>query len=160
MTNPRFDELLEATLDQTIRLLRKQGRNEWIIVDVDSTPIELFCLQDEGSFDGHYGVQSYLPIFVSINGIPTFVQNAPGAANGAKLMLVHVRHVIAKLKSSFPNAKIVFRGDTGYINDALIEAIKDEECRFLFGCNTRSRSCGRRLPARSRRSLRPTNTER
>lgn len=135
VTNPLFDELLDATLDQAIRLLKKQGHNGWIHVDVDSTPIELFGLQDEGSFDAHYGVHSYLPIFVSINGIPAFVQNAPGAASGAKLMLLHVRHVVTKLKSAFPNAKIVIRGDTGYNNDDLIEAIKAEGCRFLFGCN-------------------------
>lgn len=135
VTNKLFEALNKQTLSQAIRLLHKQGGNETIIVDVDSTPVELSGSQREGFFDAHYGVTSYLPILVLFNGIPAFVQNAPGAANGAKLLLIHVKSILQTLKEAFPQATIVVRGDTGYNNDALIEAIKAEGCKFLFGCN-------------------------
>ena len=65
-------------------------------------PVALHGDQDEAYFDGHYGYIAYLPIFVAVNGVPCFVQSAPGAANGAALCLIHIRQASAKAQEGVP----------------------------------------------------------
>ena len=84
ITTPAIMDLIDFTENEAIRILKKRGDKEYFIIDVDSTPVELFGNQNEASYDGHYRCISYLPIFVAINGVPAFVQNAPGAANGQR----------------------------------------------------------------------------
>lgn len=130
ITTPAIMDLIDFTENEAIRILKKRGDKEYFIIDVDSTPVELFGNQNEASYDGHYRCISYLPIFVAINGVPAFVQNAPGAANGAALCLIHIRRLIQKLRESFPGARILVRGDTGYNNAELIRIILSSRVVF------------------------------
>ena len=139
ITSPAIMDLIEFTQNESIRILKKRGDKDCIIVDVDSTPVALHGDQDEGYFDGHYGYIAYLPIFVAVNGVPCFVQNAPGAANGAALCLIHIRRLLQKLKREFPGARILVRGDTGCNNAELIEIIEEEGVNYVFGYNVQGK---------------------
>lgn len=145
ITTPAIMDLIDFTENEAIRILRKRGDKERFIIDVDSTPVELFGSQHEACYDGHYRCISYLPIFVAINGVPAFVQNAPGAANGAALCLIHIRRLIQKLKESFPGAWILVRGDTGYNNTDLLRIIEDEEVSYILGYNVRPKDLKTKL---------------
>ena len=129
-------DLTDLTIEHAIEIVKSRTVDDFIIVDVDSTPVNLYGNQPERAFDGHYRKQCYLPILVCINGIPAIIQNAPGATNGAKLLLLHLDVLISKLKKHFPNKIILFRGDTGYNNNDLIEKIRLSGSFYLFGCNS------------------------
>ena len=145
ITTPAIMDLIDFTENEAIRILKKRGDKEYFIIDVDSTPVELFGNQNEASYDGHYRCISYLPIFVAINGVPAFVQNAPGAANGAALCLIHIRRLIQKLRESFPGARILVRGDTGYNNAELIRIIVEEGVSYILGYNVRPKDLKAKL---------------
>ena len=78
-----------------------------------------------------------MPIFVTINGIPAFVQNAPGAAYGAALFKMHAKNIINRLTEAFPEAVVIVRADTGYSHQPLIDLIQELGARFIIGCNIR-----------------------
>ena len=145
ITTPAIMDLIDFTENEAIRILKKRGDKEYFIIDVDSTPVELFGNQNEACYDGHYRCISYLPIFVAINGVPAFVQNAPGAANGAALCLIHIRRLIQKLRESFPGARILVRGDTGYNNAELIRIIVEEGVSYILGYNVRPKDLRTKL---------------
>ena len=144
ITTPAIMDLIDFTENEAIRILQKRGEESFTI-DVDSTPVELFGTQNEACYDGRYRCISYLPIFVAINGVPAFVQNAPGAANGAALCLIHIRRLIQKLRETFPGARILVRGDTGYNNADLIRILIEEDVRFILGYNVRPKELKKSL---------------
>lgn len=130
------DKLNNVLLEGAIKLL-KSNSPKHIVIDVDSTPVRTYGQQNETAFDAHYGVKCYLPIFVTINGIPAFVQNAPGAAYGAALFKLHAQTIINRLNEAFPDAVVIVRADTGYAHQPLIDLIQDLGVRFIIGCNIR-----------------------
>ena len=138
ITTPMMTELNFCLLDACLKCLKKYYKlnpSSYIIIDVDGTPIPLYGQQQMLAYDGHYQCNCYLPIFITINGYPAFIQNAPGAANGAALLLNHIDEILDRVKKAFPNKTVVVRGDTGYNNDALMQKISDKGCFFIFGAN-------------------------
>ena len=139
VTTPLMDKLSYSLLTATLKVIKKYAPlhpSEPIIIDVDGTPIRLYGKQEMVAFDGHYMCNCYLPIFITINGCPAFIQNAPGAANGAALLLIHIEEILKRVKKAFPRKRIIVRGDTGYNNDALMAKIEELGCRFIFGVNS------------------------
>ena len=134
ITTPLMEKLNYSLLEQALKVV-DDGSLDPVIIDVDGTPIKLYGHQEHVAFDGHYGCNCYLPIFVTINGVPAFIQNAPGAANGAALFLNHVDAILTKVQQAFPNRKIIVRADTGYNNDELLERIAHHHCGFVVGAN-------------------------
>ena len=130
--------LNKALLGKSIEILEHRGDTENIIIDIDSTPVELHGNQQHRAYDAHYGINGYLPILITVNNHPAWVQIAPGAANGAALALLHIRTILQTVKTKFPDALVVVRADTGYNNNALIQAIVDENAKFIIGNN----ACG------------------
>ena len=129
-----IDSLNKLLLQQALDIVEKDNRDV-LIVDVDSTPVPLHGTQEERAYDGHYGVMCYLPILVTINETPAFVQNAPGAANGAKLFLLHADELIETLQKRFPKRRIIVRADTGFSNQDLLNKLHDNEIGYIVGCN-------------------------
>lgn len=68
------------------------------------------------------------------------MQNAPGAANGAALCLIHIRKLLQKLRREFPGARILVRGDTGYNNTELIEILEEEGVSYVVGYNVQGKT--------------------
>lgn len=132
---PIIDALNELLLKTAVEQLSATSNPEYVVFDVDSTPIQTYGKQGETAYDHHYHVKGYLPIFGTINGIPALVQNAPGATYGAALMLQHAERVVKKLQASFPNATIIFRADTGFANNELLDLLNRLGCRYVVGCN-------------------------
>ena len=130
-----FLKLRDFTIGRAIDTVTKYYPEGPILVDVDSTPIEVFGSNGEIAYDGCYDCKGYLPILCLINGVPAFVQNAPGAANGAKLFSFHVQELLQRLKEAFPKRLIVIRADTGFSAPAIIDAVEKEDCKYLIGCN-------------------------
>lgn len=139
VTTTLMDRLSFCLLNAALKVLKKHPsvhHSDRIIIDVDGTPIPLYGRQHMSAFDGHYKCNCYLPIFVTINGCPAFIQNAPGAANGAALLLIHIDEILERVKAAFPGKLIIVRGDTGYNNDDLMAKIAEHGCRFIIGANT------------------------
>lgn len=135
LTNELFEDLNDFILEQCIKILKIQGQNEIVFIDVDSTPVAVYGNTAGGAYDGHYRKNCYLPLLVFINNIPALVQNAPGATNGAKLLLMHLDKLLSRLKSEFPNSKIILRGDTGFSNIDIIDKVNYNHCYYILGAN-------------------------
>ena len=130
-------ELNLILLDSCLRILRTRDPQE-IVIDVDGTPVPLFGQQNQRAYDGHYGCTCYLPVLATINGLPAYVQNAPGAANGAKLVNGFIEELLVRVKQMFPGKLVVVRADTGFNNTDLIAKIEAQSCRYIIGNN----ACG------------------
>lgn len=138
ITTPMMTKLNFSLLDACLKALKsyyEEHPSSSVIIDVDGTPVPLYGQQQMLAYDGHYQCNCYLPIFITIAGYPAFVQNAPGAANGAALLLNHIDEILDRVKKAFPGKKIIVRGDTGYNNDALMQKIAAKGCFFVFGAN-------------------------
>lgn len=134
ISTPLMTKLNFSLLETALKFLKKRTPGP-IIIDVDGTPLPVHGKQEMSAYDGHYQCNCYLPIFITINGLPAFMQNAPGAANGASLFFKHVDEILKLVKRAFPHKKIIVRGDTGYNSDALISKIVANGCRYIIGAN-------------------------
>lgn len=134
ISSPVLQKLHDYSIGQAINIVKRFYPEGPIIVDVDSTPVKSDCGGDT-AYDGGYGATGYLPLLCVINGVPAFVQNAPGATNGAKLLMIHLHALLQRLKKAFPNRLILLRADTGFSTNEIIEAVESESCKYLIGCN-------------------------
>ena len=134
ISTPLMTLLNFSLLDTALKFLKKRVSGP-IIIDVDGTPLPVHGKQEMSAYDGHYQCNCYLPIFITINNLPSFMQNAPGAANGASLFFNHIDAILKRVKKAFPHKKIIVRGDTGYNSDALISKIVEHDCRYIIGAN-------------------------
>ncbi len=131
---PLMDSVTSRLLDHCLEIVAGKDP-KCIVIDVDSTPIALNGNQEMRKYDGAYQETAYLPIFVTINGVAAFAQNAPGATNGAHLMLNQVEALLDTVQERFPGKLVVIRADTGYNNDELICRIEDKGAKYVIGCN-------------------------
>lgn len=140
ITNDLFMSLCDFTLNRSIQILKKYGPKKYgprdlIIIDVDSTPVNVYGIKAEAEYDPHYRMNGYLPLLVFINGIPAIVQNAPGANYGAKLLMIHIDRIFSELRKEFPSATILLRGDTGFSFNPLIDVVEKYNGYYILGAN-------------------------
>jgi hypothetical protein len=96
-----------------------------VVLDIDATDDPTHGQQPLSFFHGHYDQRMYFPLVVfDGDGRLCSVRLRPGNAGNNKYATALVTRVIRTLKRRFPLATMVLRGDSGFCNPRLLDALE------------------------------------
>jgi hypothetical protein len=114
---------------------------EQIVLDLDATDIPLHGHQPERFFHGYYDSYCYLPLYIFAGDQLLCARLRPANIDGAAGALDEVKRIVTQLRASWPEVKIVLRGDSGFCREELMAWCEAAENKvdFLFGLARNSR---------------------
>ncbi len=126
---------LQCMKEEYIRIAGVKERipRKSIILDVDSTFIELHGQQQEKAYCGKNRANGYFPLLMFIDGAPVFIHNAPGATDGRKLLQDHLGKAIDTIAEFFPTAKVILRADAGFNSEEIIKICEKKRAGYIIG---------------------------
>ena len=104
-----------------------------IVLDLDATDIPLHGHQPERFFHGYYDSYCYLPLYIFCGDRLLCARLRASNVDGAAGALDEVKRIVAQLRASWPQVKIVLRGDSGFCREALMAWCEETDVDFLFG---------------------------
>ena len=93
-----------------------------IILDFDSSDIEIYGDQEGKHYHGYYDSYCYLPLYIYWDKKPLLCLLRPSNIDGAKKAFGALKLIIQKLKEKWPEVRIILRGDSGFCRDKMIRA--------------------------------------
>ena len=104
-----------------------------VVLDLDATDIPLHGHQPERFFHGYYDSYCYLPLYIFAGDQLLGARLRPANVDGAAGALDEVKRIVAELRSAWPAARIVLRGDSGFCREELMAWCEENHVDFLFG---------------------------
>ena len=112
---------------------------ERIILDLDATDFPLHGHQLGRFFHGYYDAYCYLPLYVFCGDHPLLALLRPSNIDTSTGALKHLIRIISRIRQSWPQVRIVLRGDSGFCRDHLMRWCEANGVDFLFGLAKNSR---------------------
>jgi len=104
-----------------------------IVLDLDATDDPLHGRQFGRFFHGYYGHYCYLPLYVFCGDHPLAAILRPSDIDAASGSVVHIERIVTRIRQTWPNVKIVLRGDSGFCREYLMKWCEANGVDFLFG---------------------------
>lgn len=109
---------------------------EELILDFDATDNRLFGEQDGRHYHHHYRSYCYLPLYVFCGDRLLTALLRPAYKSGNWLTLFVLKALVKRLRRAWPNARIIYRGDSGFYNPKIIQWCDSADVDFLVGYTT------------------------
>lgn len=104
-----------------------------IILDVDATDDPLHGNQEGKFFHGYYKAYCYLPLYI-FSGEHLLCARLRTASNDAAAGTVEeVERIVRRIRASWPDTRIIVRGDSGFCREDLIIWCEDNDVDFILG---------------------------
>ena len=119
---------------------------ERIVLDIDDTDDAVHGGQQLALFNAHYDDYCFQPIhiFEAATGKPVLSLLRPGKRPSGKEAAGILKHVIGRIRRTWPRVEIILRGDGHYGTPEVMEFLEDQGCGYIFGLpgNTRLSKIG------------------
>jgi len=106
---------------------------EEIVLDMDTTDVELHGRQEGHFFHGYYDKHCYLPLYVfcgeHLLGVRLRMANIDAAAGSLR----EIHRIIGQIRRRWPQVRIIVRGDSGFCRDELMRWCEQEKGDYVFG---------------------------
>lgn len=110
-----------------------------IILDVDATDDPLHGNQEGKFFHGYYKAYCYLPLYIFC-GEHLLCARLRAASNDAAAGTVEeLERIVGRIRTSWPDTRILVRGDSGFCREELMVWCEDNDVDFLLGLARNSR---------------------
>jgi hypothetical protein len=106
---------------------------EEIVVDVDTTDVELHGSQEGRFFHGYYDEYCYLPLYIFCGEHLLGVRLREANIDASAGSLREIERVVGQIRRHWPQVRVVLRGDSGFCRDELMSWCEDHAVEFLFG---------------------------
>lgn len=125
----------EAMDDLLIDLFLDQVKEEpdSLILDLDSTDIELHGNQEKKFYHGYYRHYCYLPLFVYSGAHLLAARLLPASVDTAKYAPEILGRIISRLRTKWTGLPVIVRGDSGFCRDQLMSWCEARSVHYLFG---------------------------
>lgn len=116
----------------------KQAPQE-LVLDFDATDNPLHGQQEGRFFHGYYDCYCYLPLYVFCGQQLLCAYLRPSRIDGAKHAAAILKLLVTRLRQTWPQVKIVFRGDSGFCRQRILNYCERADVHYLVGLarNTR-----------------------
>ena len=116
----------------------KQAPQE-LVLDFDATDNPLHGQQEGRFFHGYYDCYCYLPLYVFCGQQLLCAYLRPSRIDGAKHAAAILKLLVTRLRQAWPQVKIVFRGDSGFCRQRILNYCERADVHYLVGLarNTR-----------------------
>lgn len=154
----RMGDCIADTVIATQRRQRR-GKARLITIDLDPTDDPTHGQQQLSLFNGHYDSWCYLPVVGTVSFDDEPEQHAviavlrPGNAHATRGAQALLGRLIAKLRRSFPKARLRVRLDGGFATPAMLDFLEEQRVQYVvaMASNKRLKRRARRLMAQARR---------
>lgn len=104
-----------------------------VVLDLDSTDFPLHGHQLGRFFHGYYDCYCYLPLYIFCGDHPLLALLRPANIDNTTGLLKHLKRIVERLRSVWPEVKILIRGDSGFCRDHLMNWCETNNVAFLLG---------------------------
>jgi len=127
-------EAIDALLVDTFIESRPKPPKQ-IILDVDATDIPLHGRQEERFFHGYYDTYCYLPLYIFCGDELLCARLRPANIDGAAGTVEELEGITTRIRTAWPEVKIIVRGDSGFCRESIMAWCEDPERNidYLFG---------------------------
>ena len=110
----------------------------WVVLDFDATDDETHGQQQLSGFHGFYDEHCYLPLIVTAraDGGPDELLAAvlrPGKSHASRRALSVLKRIVARLRASWPQVRILLRADSGFALPAIYDWCEENGVWYLIG---------------------------
>jgi hypothetical protein len=104
-----------------------------IILDLDATDDPIHGHQEGRFFHGYYDCYCYLPLYIFCGEFLLSAQLRPSSIDPAKGALTDLKRVVAQIRTKWPRAHILVRGDSGFCRDAMMDWCERQGIDYVLG---------------------------
>jgi hypothetical protein len=112
---------------------------KWIVLDLDATDIPLYGHQPQRFFHGYYDSYCYLPLYIFAGDQLLGVRLRPANQDAAAGSVEEVARMVAQLRRSWPEVKIILRADSGFCRENLMGWCEANQVDYAFGLQRNQR---------------------
>ena len=106
---------------------------EQIVLDVDTTDIELHGDQEGRFFHGYYDRYCYLPLYIFSGQHLLCARLRPANTDAAAGAPAEIQRIVAQIRRHWPEVRITLRGDSGFCRDELMSWCEGHQVDYVFG---------------------------
>ena len=104
-----------------------------IILDVDATDDPLHGNQEGRFFHGYYQAYCYLPLYIFCGEHLLCARLRTADNDGAAGTIEEIERIVARVRSAWPETRIIIRGDSGFCREAIMVWCEDNDVHFILG---------------------------
>jgi Transposase DDE domain group 1 len=123
--------LHEVLVDQFIASFKTAP--EELVLDFDATDNPLYGQQEGRFFHGYYDCYCYLPLYVFCGQQLLCAYLRPSRIDGAKHAGAILKLLVTRLRQKWPLVRIVFRGDSGFCRQGIINYCERAGVHYIIG---------------------------
>lgn len=128
-----LDEKKVDNLFVDIFLDSKPAAPEQIILDVDATDDPLYGNQEGRFFHGYYKAYCYLPLYIFCGEHLLCARLRTANNDAAAGTVEELIPIVERIRSRWPDTRIVVRGDSGFCREELMCWCEDNDVDYVFG---------------------------
>jgi hypothetical protein len=106
---------------------------EQIVLDVDTTDIELHGDQEGRFFHGYYDRYCYLPLYIFSGQHLLCARLRQANTDAAAGAPAEIQRIVAQIRRHWPEVRITLRGDSGFCRDELMSWCEGHQVDYVFG---------------------------
>ena len=104
-----------------------------IIVDVDATDDPVHGGREGRFFHGYYGHYCYLPLYIFCGEQLLCARLRPADRDAAAGVTEEVARIVARIRSAWPEVRIIVRGDSGFCREELMGWCEQHGVDYILG---------------------------
>jgi hypothetical protein len=105
-----------------------------IVLDVDTTDVELHGGQEGRFFHGYYDEYCYLPLYIFCGEHLLCVRLRQANIDAAAGSLLEIQRIVERIRGRWPEVRVILRGDSGFCRDELMNWCEQQQnVHFAFG---------------------------
>ena len=132
--------LHEVLVDQFIASFKTAPAE--LVLDFDATDNPLYGQQEGKFFHGYYDSYCYLPLYVFCGQQLLCAYLRPSRIDGARHSAAILKLLVSRLRQTWPQVRIVFRGDSGFCRQRIINYCERANVDFIIGLARNARLQG------------------
>lgn len=105
-----------------------------IVLDLDTTDLELYGRQEGRFFHGYYDEYCYLPLYIFSGDHLLCVRLREANIDASAGSLAEVERIVGQVRACWPKTRIILRGDSGFCRDPLMDWCERQvNVHYVFG---------------------------
>jgi hypothetical protein len=123
--------LHEVLVDQFIASFKTAPKE--LVLDFDATDNPLHGQQEGRFFHGYYDSYCYLPLYVFCGQQLLCAYLRPSRIDGAQHAAAILKLLVQRLRQTWPNVRIIFRGDSGFCRQRIVNWCERSGVHYIVG---------------------------
>ena len=104
-----------------------------IVLDIDTTDMEIHGKQEGRFFHGYYGHYCYLPLYIFCGNQALCARLRPSSVGAAVGTRKEIERIVKQIRVRWPQVQIIVRGDSGFCADEIMAWCEKSQVDFVLG---------------------------